>query len=157
IERLRSAIPDIALRTTMLVGYPGESEEDFNELMEFVRETRFERLGVFAYSEEEGTYSALKLKDDVPQEVKEERVARIMRLQSTISRELNLERVGRTERVIIDSRQGEYYVGRTQYDSPEVDCEILIPAAKRRLFKGRFYKVRILEGSEYDLYGEVVE
>ncbi len=157
IERLRRAIPDIALRTTMLVGYPGESEEDFNELMEFVRETRFERLGVFAYSEEEGTYSALKLKDDVPQEVKEERVARIMRVQSTISRELNLERVGRTERVIIDSRQGEYYVGRTQYDSPEVDCEILIPAAKRRLFKGRFYKVRILEGSEYDLYGEVVE
>ncbi len=157
IEKLRRAIPDIALRTTMLVGYPGESGADFEELMAFVREVRFDRLGVFAYSEEEGTWSATHLKDDVSPELKQERVARLMRLQGEISRENNLRRVGRTERVVIDSRQGDFYVGRSQYDSPEVDQEILIPAAKRRLFKGRFYTVRITEASEYDLYGEVVE
>lgn len=156
IERLRRRIPDIALRTTMLVGYPGETEQDFEELMEFVREVKFDRLGVFAYSEEEGTYSARELTDDVPDEVKQQRVARLMGLQSEISRQNNLKRVGRTERVIIDSRQGDYYVGRTQYDSPEVDQEILIPVAGKRLFKGRFYTVHLTDGSEYDLYGEVV-
>ncbi len=156
IRKLRSEIPDIALRTTMLVGYPGESEADFEELMEFVREVRFERLGVFPYSEEEGTWSAEHLKDDVPEVLKEERVARLMGLQSEISRENNRRRIGRTERVIIDSRQGDYYVARSQYDSPEVDQEILIPAAERRLLRGRFYTVRITEASEYDLYAEVV-
>ncbi len=156
IERLRRRIPDIALRTTMLVGYPGETEQDFEELMEFVREVKFDRLGVFAYSEEEGTYSARELTDDVPDEVKQQRVARLMGLQSEISRQNNLKRVGRTERVIIDSRQGDYYVGRTQYDSPEVDQEILIPVAGKRLIKGRFYTVHLTDGSEYDLYGEVV-
>ena len=133
IARLRAAIPDLALRTTLLVGYPGETEADFAELMEFVRDVRFERLGVFAYSEEEGTFSARELHDDVPDEVKQQRVERIMELQHTISLENNLRRVGRIERVIIDSRQGDFYVGRTQYDSPEVDQEILIPAAERRL------------------------
>ena len=155
IARLRAAIPDLALRTTLLVGYPGETEADFAELMEFVRDVRFERLGVFAYSEEEGTFSARELHDDVPDEVKQQRVERIMELQHTISLENNLRRVGRIARVIIDSRQGDFYVGRTQYDSPEVDQEILIPAAERRLLRGHFYEVRIDCGADYDLYGHV--
>ena len=155
IGRLRGAIPDLALRTTLLVGYPGETEADFAELMEFVRDVRFERLGVFAYSEEEGTFSARELHDDVPDEVKQQRVERIMELQHTISLENNLRRVGRIERVIIDSRQGDFYVGRTQYDSPEVDQEILIPTAERRLLRGHFYEVRIDRGADYDLYGHV--
>ena len=155
IARLRAAIPDLALRTTLLVGYPGETEADFAELMEFVRDVRFERLGIFAYSEEEGTFSARELHDDVPDEVKQQRVERIMELQHTISLENNLRRVGRIERVIIDSRQGDFYVGRTQYDSPEVDQEILIPAAERRLLRGHFYEVRIDRGADYDLYGHV--
>lgn len=156
IRRLRSAAPDIALRTTLLVGYPGETEADFEELADFVREVRFDRLGVFAYSEEEGTYSAEKLHDDVPEEVKQSRVDRIMRLQGEIALANNLRRVGRRERVIIDSRQGDYYVGRSQYDSPEVDQEILIPATGRRLLRGRFYDVRITRAEEYDLYAEPV-
>ena len=156
IRKLRTAMPDLTLRTTMLVGYPGETEQDFEELMAFVREVRFERLGVFAYSEEEGTYSATELTDDVPEEVKQQRVERLMRLQSDLSRENNLRRVGRTERVIIDSRQGDFYVARSQYDSPEVDQEILIPADGKRLFRGRFYEVRITDASEYDLYGEII-
>lgn len=157
IHRLRGAIPDLALRTTMLVGYPGETEADFEELLEFVREVRFERLGVFPYSEEEGTWSAEKLRDDVSEEVKQERVERIMALQNELSLENNSRRVGRTERVIIDSRQGDYYVGRTQYDSPEVDQEILIPASERRLMRGHFYDVKVTSAADYDLYGEVTE
>ncbi|WP_064975531.1 30S ribosomal protein S12 methylthiotransferase RimO [Alistipes provencensis] len=155
ICRLRTAIPDLALRTTLLVGYPGETEADFAELTEFVREVRFERLGVFAYSEEEGTYSAEKLRDDVPEAVKQERVERIMALQNEISLDNNRRRVGRTERVLIDSRQGDWYVGRTQYDSPEVDQEILIPAAGKRLLRGHFYEVTVTSAADYDLYGEV--
>ncbi|MEG1864445.1 MAG: 30S ribosomal protein S12 methylthiotransferase RimO [Alistipes sp.] len=156
IGKLRAAIPDLALRTTLLVGYPGESEADFAELEQFVREVRFERLGVFAYSEEEGTYSAEKLHDDVPEKIKQERVECIMALQNKLSLEHNQQRVGRTERVVIDSRQGDFYVGRTQYDSPEVDQEILIAAADRRLLRGHFYEVRITSAADYDLYGEVV-
>ena len=155
IGRLRGAIPDLALRTTLLVGYPGETEADFEELLEFVREVRFERLGVFAYSEEEGTYSAEKLRDDVPEAVKQERVERIMALQNEISLDNNRRRVGCTERVMIDSRQGDWYVGRTQYDSPEVDQEILIPAAGKRLLRGHFYEVTVTSAADYDLYGEV--
>ena len=155
IRRLRTAIPDLALRTTLLVGYPGETEADFAELLEFVREVRFERLGVFAYSEEEGTYSAEKLRDDVPEVVKQERVERVMALQNEVSLENNRRRVGRTERVVIDSRQGDYYVGRTQYDSPEVDQEILIPVGGKRLLRGHFYETAITSASDYDLYGEV--
>ena len=132
IGRLRGAIPDLALRTTLLVGYPGETEADFEELLAFVREVRFERLGVFPYSEEEGTWSAENLRDDIPETIKQQRAERVMALQNEISLENNRRRVGRTERVIIDSRQGDWYVGRTQYDSPEVDQEILIPASERR-------------------------
>ncbi len=157
IRRLRTAIPDLALRTTLLVGYPGETEADFAELTEFVREVRFERLGVFAYSEEEGTYSAQNLRDDVPEAVKQERVERIMTLQNEISLENNRRRVGRTERVVIDSRQGDFYVGRTQYDSPEVDQEILLPADGKRLLRGHFYEAKVTAAADYDLYGEVLE
>lgn len=155
IRRLRTAIPDLALRTTLLVGYPNETEDDFEELCDFVREVRFERLGVFAYSEEEGTYSATRLTDNVPEEVKQQRVERIMQLQQRIAAELNAERVGRKERIIIDSRQGDFYVGRSQYDSPEVDQEILIAADRKRLFRGRFYDVTITASEDYDLYGEL--
>ena len=157
IHKLRTAIPDLALRTTLLVGYPEETEADFEELLDFVREIRFERLGVFAYSEEEGTWSAEKLHNDVPEEVKQQRVERIMALQNEISRENNRRRLGRIERVLIDSRQGDWYVGRTQYDSPEVDQEILIPVAERRLLKGHFYQARINEAEDYDLYASIVE
>lgn len=155
IGRLRGAIPDLALRTTLLVGYPGETDADFEELLAFVREVRFERLGVFPYSEEEGTWSAENLRDDVPEEVKQRRAERIMALQNEISLDNNRRRVGRTERVIIDSRQGDWYVGRTQYDSPEVDQEILIPASERRLLRGHFYDVTVTSAADYDLYGEI--
>ncbi len=156
IRRLRKQIPDIALRTTLLVGYPGETEADMAELEAFVKEVRFDRLGVFPYSEEEGTYSALNLEDNVPQEEKELRAARIMQIQEQISLENNLARVGRTMRCIVDGRQGDYYIARSEYDSPEVDQEILIPADSRRLYRGRFYDVRITGAEDYDLYAEVI-
>lgn len=156
IRRLRERIPDIALRTTLLVGYPTETEADVAELEEFVREARFDRLGVFPYSEEEGTYSAENLPDDVPDEEKQRRADRIMALQERISLENNLARVGRVMRVVVDSRQGDYYVARSEYDSPEVDQEILIPAAGRRLLRGRFYDVRITGAEDYDLYAEAI-
>lgn len=156
IAKLRKAIPDLALRTTLLVGYPGETEADFEELLEFVRTVRFDRLGVFPYSEEEGTYSAQNLTDDVPEAVKQERVDRIMALQQKISLENNRRRIGSTVQVIIDSKQGDYYVGRSQYDSPEVDQEILIRPDNKRLIRGCFYRVRIKEAEDYDLYGELL-
>lgn len=156
IRRLRERIPDIALRTTLLVGYPTETEADVAELEEFVREVRFDRLGVFPYSEEEGTYSAENLPDDVPDEEKQRRADRIMALQERVSLENNLARVGRVMRVVVDSRQGDYYVARSEYDSPEVDQEILIPAAGRRLLRGRFYDVRITGAEDYDLYAEAI-
>ncbi len=156
IRRLRERIPDIALRTTLLVGYPTETEADVAELEEFVREARFDRLGVFPYSEEEGTYSAENLPDYVPDEEKQRRADRIMALQERVSLENNLARVGRVMRVVVDSRQGDYYVARSEYDSPEVDQEILIPAAGRRLLRGRFYDVRITGAEDYDLYAEAI-
>ena len=155
IEQFRKEVPGIHLRTTLMVGHPGETEEDFEELKEFVRKVRFDRMGAFAYSEEEGTYSARNLPDDVPEEDKQSRVERVMALQNEISLENNRARIGQLERVIIDSRQGDFYVGRSQYDSPEVDQEILIPAAGRRLIRGCFYQVRITAAEDYDLYGEL--
>lgn len=157
IGRLRSAIPDIAIRTTLLVGYPNESAEDFEELCDFVREQRFERLGVFTYSEEEGTFSAEKLEDNVPERVKNYRAEQVMSIQNEISYQNNTKRIGSVERVIIDRRQGDYYIGRSQYDSPEVDGEILISAQNKRLLRGRFYTVRITEADDYDLYAEIVK
>lgn len=156
IERLRAVVPDLALRTTLLVGYPNETEADFEELMEFVERVRFERLGVFPYSEEEGTFSARELEDNVPEEVKQQRVDRIMALQNRISLEKNQARVGQREQVIVDSRQGDWYVARGRYDSPEVDQEILIPASERQLRRGRIYTVEITGAEEYDLYASIV-
>ena len=156
IEKLREAMPGIHLRTTLMVGFPGETEEDFQELMEFTRWARFERMGAFAYSEEEGTYSAEHYEDDVPKEVKEARLSKLMRLQQGISAEIEAGKIGKTMKVIVDRREGDYYVGRTEFCSPEVDPEVLIPVANRRLRKGCFYDVKITGAEEFDLYGEVV-
>ncbi len=151
ISELRAQIPDLVLRTTLLVGYPGESEADFEELMQFVRDVKFERLGVFPYSEEEGTFSAT-LADDVSDEVKHSRAEQIMTLQSEISLQKNQERVGSLQRVIVDSEQGEYYIARTQYDSPEVDQEILLEANDQEFNIGEFYEVEITAAEDFDLY-----
>ena len=156
VNKLRAAIPDIALRTTLLVGYPGESDADFAELMEFVKTTKFDRLGVFPYSEEEGTYSATRLKDDVSDEVKQERVDRIMRLQERVSLENNAKRIGQTMRVIIDRKEGDFYIGRSEYDSPEVDQEIIIDSGAKRLYRGRFYDVQITDCEDYDLFASLI-
>lgn len=155
LERLRREIPGIAVRTTLLVGFSGESEQDFAELEEFVRGQRFDRLGVFPYSLEEGTTGAEMYEDDVPQEVKEARVERIMELQKAISTANNESRIGARLRVIIDSREGDFWIGRSQYDSPEVDQEILI-RTDARLRQGDFYDIVITGAEEYDLYGELV-
>ena len=156
LNRLRAAIPNIAIRTTMLVGYPNESAEDFEELCEFVEEQCFERLGVFPYSEEDGTFSAEKLTDNVPERVKNYRVDKLMTIQSDVSLYNNEYRVGCIERVIIDERRGDYYVGRSQYDSPEVDQEIYIPVGGKRLYRGRFYNVRITHADSFDMIAELV-
>ena len=157
LRHIRSEVPGIALRTTLMVGFPGETEDDFNELLDFVRTTRFDRMGAFAYSEEEGTWAALHYTDDVPEEVKQERLDRLMALQESIASELAEAKTGQTERVIIDRTEGDYYIGRTQYDSPEVDCEVLIPKTEdKTLHIGEFYQVRITEADTFDLYGEVI-
>ena len=155
IEKIRAAVPGIHLRTTLLVGFPGETEADFEELMEFVRWARFERMGAFTYSAEEGTYSAEHFEDDVPEAVKQQRLDRLMALQQEISAEIEAEKVGQVMKVIIDRKEGDYYIGRTEFCSPEVDPEVLISAV-RPLRKGSFYDIRITASEEFDLYGEVV-
>lgn len=155
IQAMRERVPGLHLRTTLMVGFPGETEEDFQELMEFVKWARFERMGAFAYSEEEGTYSAKHYEDDVPQEVKQRRLDLLMALQQDISAELEAEKVGKEMKVIIDRKEGDYYIGRTEFCSPEVDPEVLIPATKR-LRVGNFYQVKITSSEEFDLYGELV-
>mgnify|MGYP000199268051 CR=1 FL=1 len=150
----RRKVPGIALRSTFIVGYPGETEEEFQQLLEFVREMRFDRLGVFQYSPEENT-AAFALPDDVPETVKQEREDRLMQLQQQISLELNNEKIGNTYKVLIDKKEGGFYVGRTEFDSPEVDNEVLIPADNHDLQPGAFYNVKILRSDFYDLYGEV--
>lgn len=157
IAAMRREVPGICLRTTLMVGFPGETDEDFRQLMDFVREVRFDRMGAFAYSEEEGTYAAEHYEDNVPQEVKEERLDRLMTLQEGISAELCAEKVGRTLRTVIDREEGEYYVGRTEYDSPEVDCEVLVHNSCGKLHIGEFYDILITRAEEYDLYGVPVE
>ena len=152
IHTIRERVPGINIRTTLMVGFPGETEEDFNELMDFVSEERFERMGAFAYSEEEGTYSAEHYKDDVPPEVKQDRLDRLMALQEEISASVEAEKVGKIMKVIIDRKEGEYYVGRTEFCSPEVDPEVLIPANEKRLRTGCFYNVRITDSDDYDLF-----
>lgn len=156
IRQIRERVPGIHLRTTFMVGFPGETDEDFQELMDFVRWARFERMGAFAYSEEDGTYSALNYQDDISESVKEERLGKLMALQQEISAEIEAEKVGKTLPVIIDRKEGDYYIGRTEFCSPEVDPEVLIKASTKRLRVGEFYQVRIIDSEEFDIYGEVV-
>jgi len=156
LERMRREVPGIHLRTTLMVGHPGETEQDFEELIRFVKDIRFERMGAFAYSHEEGTYAYQHYKDEIPQEVKQDRLDYLMRVQEGISADVNASKVGQTFRVIVDREEEDFYVGRTQYDSPEVDQEILIPAAERRLLRGHFYEIRIDGAADYDLYGKAV-
>lgn len=156
IDRMRQEVPGICLRTTLMVGFPGETEEDFEELLEFTRTARFDRMGAFAYSEEDDTFAAMNYTDDVPDEVKQERLDRLMDLQQHISAELLDKKVGATERVIIDRREGDWFVGRTEFDSPDVDCEVLLPASTT-LTIGQFYTARITRTEEFDLYADIIE
>lgn len=156
IERMRREVPGIHLRTTLMVGFPGETDEDFNELVEFVKWARFERMGAFAYSEEEGTYSADNYKDDVPAEVKQKRLDKLMRIQQRISGEIEAEKVGKTMRVVIDRIEGDYYIGRTEFCSPEVDPEVLIPIGEKELQIGAFYNARITDSEDFDLYAVIL-
>ena len=153
VERIRREVPGICLRTTLMVGFPGETDEDFQELLAFTKWARFDRMGAFAYSEEDGTYSAEHYEDDVPEDVKQARLDKLMRVQQNISAELEEEKVGSVMRVIIDRREGDYYIGRTEYCSPEVDPEVLIPANEGQLTIGEFYDVRMIAAEEFDLYG----
>jgi len=157
VERLRRDLPDIHLRTTLMVGFPGETQEDFDELIAFTKWARFERMGAFAYSEEEGTYSEQHYEDDVPEEIKQQRLDKLMRVQQRISEEIEAEKVNSIQRVIIDRQEGDYYIGRTQYCSPEVDPEVLIPVSDRRLEIGTFYDVLITDSEEFDIYGITIK
>lgn len=157
LKTIRERVPGIHIRTTLMVGFPGETQEDFHELLEFVRTQRFERMGAFSYSEEEGTYSANNYEDDVPAEVKQRRLDELMILQQEISAEVEAEKVGKVLKVIIDRKEGDYYIGRTEFCSPEVDPEVLIKAGEKRLRVGCFYNVKITQSEEFDLYGEVVK
>ena len=156
IERMRREVPGIHIRTTLMVGFPGETEEDFNELLEFTKWARFDCMGAFTYSEEEGTYSANNYKDDIPDDVKQMRLDRLMLLQQQISKELQSEKIGQVLRVVIDRKEGDFYIGRTQYASPDVDPEVLIPVSERTLRVGRFYDTLITDSEEFDLYGTTI-
>ena len=155
IERMRREVPGIHIRTTLMVGFPGETDEDFQELVDFVKWARFERMGAFAYSEEDGTYSADHYEDDVPEDVKQRRLDKLMRVQQNISAEIEAEKVGQTLPVIIDRTEGDYYIGRTEFCSPEVDPEVLI-RQDVKLEIGKIYQVKITDSEEFDLYGEVI-
>ncbi|GAA6528203.1 MAG: 30S ribosomal protein S12 methylthiotransferase RimO [Prevotella sp.] len=156
IRTMRERVPGIHIRTTLMVGFPGETEEDFQDLMDFVRWARFERMGAFAYSEEDGTYSALHYKDDVPEEVKQHRLDELMALQEEISGEMEACQVGKIMKVIIDRKEGSYFVGRTEFSSPEVDPEVLIPVSGNPSVRtGRFYQVKITGSEDYDLLGKI--
>jgi len=157
IHTIREKVPGIHIRTTLMVGFPGETDDDFKQLMDFTRWARFERMGAFAYSEEEGTYSADNYEDDVPSDVKQERLDQLMSLQQEISGEIEAAKVGTTQRVIIDRKEGEYYIGRTQYCSPEVDPEVLIMSGERNISIGNFYSVKITDSDEFDIYGEILD
>jgi ribosomal protein S12 methylthiotransferase len=155
MNKIREKIEGVTIRTTFIAGFPGESEEEFNELCEFVDDMRFERMGCFAYSEEEGTYSAKHYEDDVPEDVKQQRLDELMDLQQEISAQVQAQKVGSTMKVIIDRKEGEYYVGRTEFCSPEVDPEVLIPVVEGELKVGEFYQVNIKNSDDFDLYGSV--
>jgi len=151
---IRAQVPGIHLRTTLMVGFPGETDDDFNQLVDFVRQERFERMGAFAYCQVDGTYSAMHYKDDVPDDVKQARLSRLMRVQQDISADISASKVGKTFKTMIDRLEGDYYIGRTEYDSPEVDPEVLIKA-DAELPIGRFVNVRVTEADAFDLYGTV--
>ena len=156
IEQFRKEVPGIHLRTTLMVGHPGETEEDFEELKEFVRKVRFDRMGAFTYSEEEGTYAAANYEDSIPQELKQARLDELMAIQQGISTELSASKVGQKMKVIIDRIEGEYYIGRTEFDSPEVDPEVLIRCEGDNLMIGNFYQVQVIDSDEFDLFGEII-
>lgn len=156
MEQFRKEVPGIHLRTTLMVGFPGETEADFEELKEFVKRVRFDRMGAFAYSEEEGTYSAESFEDNVPHEVKQQRLNELMAIQQEISAELSAAKIGECYKVIIDRKEGDYYIGRTEFDSPEVDPEVLILGADLNLMIGQFYQVRVTDADDFDLFAELV-
>lgn len=156
IAEIRRRVPGIHIRTTLMVGFPGETDADFKELLDFVREERFERMGAFAYSEEEGTFSAENYADDVPENVKQQRLDQLMALQQDISAEIEAEKVGKVMKVVVDRKEGDYYVGRTEFCSPEVDPEVLIPVGVKPLHQGRFYNALITDSDEFDLYAKVI-
>ncbi len=156
LNKLRNEIPDAAIRTTLIAGHPGETEQDYSELKDFITNFSFDRLGVFAYSHEEDTYSYNKYTDDIPDEIKEARVSELMEIQQNISAELNQMLENRILKVLIDRREGDYFVGRTEFDSPEVDQEVLI-SANHNLKTGYFYNIRITQSAEFDLYGDPVD
>ena len=155
VERMRNEVPGICLRTTMMVGFPGEGEKEFEELIEFVKWARFDRLGAFAYCEEDGTYAAMNYRDSVSNKKKQERLDRLMAVQQRISSRLNDEKVGKTFKTVIDRVEGDYYVGRTEFDSPDVDTEVLVNVNEGKLEVGQFYNVRINDATEFDLMGSV--
>lgn len=154
LNQLRQGVPGITLRTTMIVGYPGETQADFDELCDFVQQQRFDRLGVFTYSHEENTH-AFALEDDVPQEVKEERASKLMSIQQEISGSIQAEKIGSIQKILIDKKEGDYYIGRTEADSPEVDCEVLIPASEGYLRIGDFVTAKIVDSEDYDLFASL--
>jgi ribosomal protein S12 methylthiotransferase len=153
IERMRTTVPGIHLRTTFIAGHPGETEQDFELLKQFVRDAKFERMGVFGYSHEEDTYAHKHYKDDIPEEVKQERIDELMSIQAQVSREVNENKVGQTLKVIIDRREGDQFIGRTEFDSPEVDPEVVVSSTNLTI--GEFYNVKITGAEDYDLLGEV--
>ena len=156
LRNIRQEVPGIYLRTTLMVGFPGETDEEFGELVQFVKDMRFERMGAFAYSEEEGTYAAEQYEDDIEDDVKQTRLDRLMRIQQRIAEEVSAASIGKTMQVVIDREEGDYYIGRTQYDSPEVDPEVLLLKAENEVEIGRFYMVEFTSADEFDLYGKVV-
>lgn len=157
IEQFRKEVPGIHLRTTLMVGHPGETEEDFEELKDFVRKTRFDRMGAFTYSEEEGTYAAKHYEDSIPQEIKQARLDELMDIQQGISAELSAAKIAKQFKVIIDRIEGDYYIGRTEFDSPEVDPEVLIKHTDSPLVIGNFYQIEVTDADEFDIYGKVIK
>ena len=156
VNKIRDKVPGIAMRTTLICGYPGETEEDYEEMHKWVEETKFDRLGCFTYSHEEKTH-AHALVDDVPEQIKQDRVDGIMELQQGISFDINQQKIGKTYKVLIDRKEGDYFIGRTEYDSPEVDNEVLIPASSDYAALGRFVNVTIERAEDFDLYGNIVK
>ena len=156
ITKFRKEVPGITIRTSLIVGYPGETEKEFQELLDFVEESKFDRLGVFTYSHEENTH-AFNLKDDVPIEVKHQRAEEVMDLQSSISYELNQKRIGKIYKVLFDRKEGDYFIGRTEFDSPDVDNEVIVHAKDYYVRLGDFANIKIIKSDHYDLYGELVD